>query len=98
MFAATPPPGLPGLEPCHEIRLAGANIWSMLSAVAMTFAGEDARLDSVSGGKLVDGDCLLTLRIGGIEPDRAAQIAGILADHPQIRLSRIEHIVWRARS
>jgi hypothetical protein len=45
-----------------------------------------------------DGDCTLSLRVGGIDPAEAGRIAGALADHPDVRLSRIEHIVWKAKA
>ena len=98
MTSTVPPPGFSGLDPCHDILVAGDNAWSMLSAVAEAFAGDPARLVSVSGARFTDGDCALSLRVGGIDPDRAEAIADAIAAHPGVRLSRIEHILWRART
>lgn len=93
MSAETPA----GLEPCHELLVAGADAWTMLAAVAGAFSGAPAQLLSMSGSRFTDGDCTLNLRVGGIGPGEAGAIADALADHPDVRLSRIEHIVWKAR-
>jgi len=86
-----------GLEPCHELLVAGEDAWTVLAAVAGAFSGAPAQLLSMSGARFTDGDCALNLRVGGIDPAEAGRIAGALADHPDVRLSRIEHIVWKAR-
>lgn len=86
-----------GLEPCHELLVAGEDAWTMLAAVAGAFSGAPAQLLSMSGSRFTDGDCTLNLRVGGIGPGEAGRIADALADHPDVRLSRIEHIVWKAR-
>lgn len=91
-----------GLDPHHDLLVAGADAWTMLAAVAEAFAGAPnapaAQLLSMSGSKFTDGDCTLSLRVGGIDPGEAGRIADTLAQHPDVRLSRIEHIVWKARS
>lgn len=92
----------PGLDPCHDLLVAGRDAWMMLAAVADAFAGAPngpaAQLLSLSGSKFTDGDCALSLRVGGIDPGEAGRIADALAQHPDVRLSRIEHIVWKART
>jgi hypothetical protein len=87
----------PGLHPCHDLLVAGDDPWTMLAAVAGAFAGAPAQLLSMSGSRFTDGDCTLSLRVGGIGPGEAGRIADTLAAHPDVRLSRIEHIVWKAR-
>ena len=98
---ANPTPA--GLDPCHDLLVAGADAWTMLAAVADAFAGAAdgpaaAQLLSLSGSKFTDGDCTLSLRVAGIDPGEAGRIADTLAQHPDVRLSRIEHIVWKART
>lgn len=93
---AAPAPA--GLEPCHNILVAGADEWSVLAAVADAFDGAPARLLSMSGARYGEGGCALELRVDGIDPARAQGIAEAIAAHPDVRVSRIEHIVWKARS
>jgi hypothetical protein len=88
---------LHGLEPCHELLVAGEDAWTMLAAVAGAFSHAPAQLLSMSGARFTDGDCTLRLHVSGIAPLEAGRIAEALADHPDVRLSRIEHIVWKAR-
>jgi hypothetical protein len=88
---------VPGLDPCHNITVAGADEWSVLAAVAGAFGGAPARLLSMSGARFGENGCSLELRIEGIDPMRAQHIADAIAAHPDVRHSRIEHIVWRAR-
>ena len=97
MSAEAPVQFLAGLEPCHDLLVAGDDAWTMLAAVAGAFSGAPAHLLSMSGSRFTDGDCTLNLRVGGIAPQEAGRIADALADHPDVRLSRIEHIVWKAR-
>lgn len=102
-MTATDLPSKPaGLDPCHDLLVAGADAWMMLAAVADAFAGAPngpaAQLLSLSGSRFTDGDCTLSLRVGGIDPGEAGRIADTLAQHPDVRLSRIEHIVWKART
>jgi hypothetical protein len=91
-------PAPAGLDPCHDILVAGPDEWSVLAAVADAFGGAPARLLSMSGARFKDGGCTLELRVDGIDPQRAQGIADAIAAHPQVRLSRIEHIVWKART
>jgi hypothetical protein len=85
------------LEPCHDITVSGGDPWSMLAAVGQAFAAAPAELVSVSGARFMGGDCTLSLRVGGIAPETASAIADALAAHPDVRLSRVEHIIWRPR-
>jgi hypothetical protein len=96
MRASTGPASV-GLDPCHNILVAGADEWSVLAAVAGAFGGAPARLMSLSGARFGEGGCTLELRVEGIDPARAQAIADAIAAHPDVRLSRIEHIVWKAR-
>lgn len=89
---------LPGLDPCHDILVSGPDEWSVLAAVADAFGGAPARLLSMSGARFGEGGCTLELRVNGIDTSRAQGIADIIAAHPNVHLSRIEHIVWKAKS
>jgi hypothetical protein len=86
-----------GRDPSHNILVSGADEWSVLAAVAAAFGGAPARLVSMSGARFTEGGCTLELRIDGIDPAHAQGIADTIAAHPDVRLSRIEHILWRAR-
>jgi len=99
VIADSPPANLTqaGFDPCHDLLVAGADPWTMLAAVADAFSGAPAHLLSMSGSRFTDGDCTLNLRVGGIDPGEAGRIADTLAAHPDVRLSRIEHIVWKVR-
>jgi hypothetical protein len=90
-------PSPAGLDPCHDLLVAGEDAWTMLAAVAGAFAGAPAQLLSMSGSRFTDGDCTLSLRVGGIDPGEAGRIADALAAHPDVRFSRIEHILWRTK-
>jgi len=94
----TAAPSPAGLDPHHDLLVAGADPWTMLAAVAGAFAGAPAQLLSMSGARFTDGDCTLNLRVAGIDPGEAGRIADELSQHPDVRLSRIEHIVWKVRS
>lgn len=91
-----------GLDRRHDLLVAGADAWIMLAAAAHAFAGapngSSAQLLSLSGSKFTDGDCTLSLRVAGADPGEARRIADTLAQHPDVRLARIEHIVWKART
>ena len=77
-----------GLDPCHDLLVAGED----------AFSGAPAQLLSMSGSRFNGGDTTLSLRVGGIGPGEAGRIADAIAAHPDVRLSRIEHIVWKART
>lgn len=91
-------PDLPGLDPCHDLLIAGADPWVVLAAAAAVFEAEGAELLSVSGAQFADGDCALNVRVRGIDCARAEAAAEAIATRPRVRLSRVEHVLWRARA
>lgn len=97
MTAHSNEPTFAGLQPAHDLLVAGSDPWSVLAAAAEAFAGSAAELQGLSASRFTDGDCALSFRVAGISPSEAGRVADALAARPDVRLSRIEHIVWKAR-